>query len=237
MKGAAQNKYYIEKYKDFDKIIATMYQMKDSSGNVIDLDGIVTPLKIDNRQMCSMPNNQGSTPHCAAYSICNIIEALIWKKTGHLIELNADQVYAKAKEIDGDINSDGTYLECAIKAAIKLGGFGKQSDEVKIGFLYNNKQAELETQIKRLVHKHNFLHAGFMIDDGWYRATNGKYIIQKGSINYGGHAVIICGFSPDGLMIQNSWGIEYGSKGFVVLPWKLVREQLMYICYIENFNV
>ena len=76
-----------------------------------------------------------------------------------------------------------------------------------------------------------------MIDDGWYRATNGKYIIQKGSINYSGHAVIICGFSPDGLMIQNSWGIEYGSKGFVVLPWKLVREQLMYICYIENFNV
>lgn len=23
--GAAENKYYIEKYKDFDKIIATMY--------------------------------------------------------------------------------------------------------------------------------------------------------------------------------------------------------------------
>jgi len=25
LKGAAENKYYIEKYKDFDKIIATMY--------------------------------------------------------------------------------------------------------------------------------------------------------------------------------------------------------------------
>ena len=25
LKGVAENKYYIEKYKDFDKIIATMY--------------------------------------------------------------------------------------------------------------------------------------------------------------------------------------------------------------------
>lgn len=28
--------------------------MKDSSGKVVDIDGIVTPLKIDNRQMCSV---------------------------------------------------------------------------------------------------------------------------------------------------------------------------------------
>lgn len=71
--------------------------MKDASRNVVDIDGIVTPLKIDNRQLCSIPNDQGSNPHCAGYSICNIIEALIWKKTGKLIELNASQVYAKAK--------------------------------------------------------------------------------------------------------------------------------------------
>lgn len=71
--------------------------MKDTSGNYVDIDGVVTPLKIDNRQLCSVPNDQGSTPHCAGYSICNIIEALIWKKTGKLIELNASQVYAIAK--------------------------------------------------------------------------------------------------------------------------------------------
>ena len=52
--SASTNKYYIEKYKDFDKIIATMYQMKDSSGKNVNIDGIVTPLKIDNRQMCSV---------------------------------------------------------------------------------------------------------------------------------------------------------------------------------------
>lgn len=199
--SAAENKYYIEKYKDFDKIIVTKFQTKDTSGKQVEIDGIVTPLKIDNRQQCSMPDNQGSTPHCAAYSICNIIEALIWKKTGKLIQLDADQVYAKAKQIDNDISTDGTYLECAIKAAMQLGGFGKQSEDVKIGFLYNDKSDVIVQQIKRLIHKYGFLHAGFVIDDGWYKATNEDYVIKHGTVNYGGHAVVVCGYDQTGVYI------------------------------------
>ncbi len=236
LKGAVENKYYIEKYKDFDKIIATLYKAKDLSGKEIVIDGIVTPLKVDNRQLCSVPNDQGSKPHCAAYSICNIVEALIWKKTGHLIELDADQVYAKAKQLDKNINEDGTYLEYAIKAAIELGGFGKQSKDVKIGFLYNNKTDAAMTQLKRLLHKYDFLHTGFLIDNGWYNATNRDYVIHKGNISLGGHAVIICGYDQDGVYIQNSWSQAWGSHGFAVLPWSLAKEQLLYCCFIENFH-
>ena len=85
LKSSALNKYYIEKYKDFDKIIAEKYKVADISGKDIIIDGIVAPLKIDNRQQCSVTDSQGDTPHCAGYSICNIIEAMIWKKTGKLI--------------------------------------------------------------------------------------------------------------------------------------------------------
>ena len=237
LKGAAENRYYIEKYKDFDKIIATMYQVADSSGKNVNIDGVVTPLKIDNRQLCSVPNNQGQTPHCAGYSICNIIEALLWKKTGKLIELNADQVYSKAKQFDGDISTDGTYLECAIKAAIELGGFGKQSKNIKIGFLYNSKNDLTLQQMKRLIHKYDFLHVGFMIDDAWYKANNKDYIIKKGSVNLGGHALVACGYDQVGLYIQNSWGISWGSKSFAIEPWNIVKDTLLYCCYIQNFNV
>ena len=120
---------------------------------------------------------------------------------------------------------------------MELGGFGNQSKNIKIGFLYNQRNDMTVQQIKRLVHKYDFLHAGFMIDDGWYKATNEKYIISKGSYNCGGHAVIIAGFLPEGVIIQNSWGKQYGAKGFIVLPWSLVKEQLMYCCYIENFVI
>lgn len=235
MKATMNNKYYIDKYKDFDKLIATMYQMKNSSGKLVDIDGIVTPLKIDNRQQCSVTDNQQDTPHCAGYSICNICEALIWKKTGKLINLNADQVYAKAKQLDGNINSDGTYLECAIRAAFELGGFGQNAKDIKLGFLYNNGTDHTIEQLKRLIHKYSFLHAGFAIDDGWYRATNEDFIIQKGRTSLGGHAVLLCGYDQIGVYIQNSWGKAWGSKGFAILPWNLVKELLIYCCYIENF--
>lgn len=236
--GNCSNKYYIEKYKDFDKVIATQYQKKDSNGIAVDIDGIVTPLKIDNRQLCSVTDDQGTTSMCAAYSICNLCEALIWKKTGKLINLNAEQVYALAKQLDGEVNSDGTYLECAIKAAMQLGGFGSQSSNLDIGFLYNSKRDDsIVEQMKRLVHKHDFVHAGFAIDDGWYRATNDNYVIEEGKVNYGGHAVLVVGYDKNGVYIQNSWSKAWGSKGFAILPWRLVKKQLIYCCVVQNFVV
>ena len=48
------NKYFIEKYKEFDEIIKTYYQAKDRNGKVINIDGLVVPLKIDNRQTFSV---------------------------------------------------------------------------------------------------------------------------------------------------------------------------------------
>lgn len=230
--SAASNKYYIEKYKDFDEIIKTYYQMKDKSGKLVNIDGIINPKKIDNRQQCSVADQQGNTPHCAAYSICNLCEALIWKKTGKLINLNADQVYAKAKEIDGDINSDGTYLEAAIQAAFKLGGFAGAS--IKIGQIYNDGTDKTVETFKFLLHKYDFLHCGFQITEGWYSATEKNYLISGAGANLGGHAVIACGYNDEGAIIQNSWGIEWGAKSFAILPWSTFKKQFMYACYLEG---
>lgn len=232
--SSQSNKYYIEKYKDFDEIIKTKYQVEDSTGKLIDIDGIVNPLKIDNRQQCAVTDDQGQTPHCAAYSICNLCEALIWKKTGKLVNLNADQVYAKAKQIEGNIDSDGTYLEATIKAAFELGGFAGSS-QIKIGRCMNfgNEDALVETT-KFLIHKYDFLHAGFNIDEGWYTPTLRNPTIKKRGAQLGGHAVLICGYDQDNVYIQNSWSKSWAAKGFGLLPWKLFKDQFMYACYIEG---
>lgn len=228
----SNNRFYIEKYKDFDKIIKTYYQKKDINGKMINIDGIVNPLCIDNRKICSMTDQQGSKPHCAAYSICNLAEAIIWKRTGKLINLEADQVYALAKRIDGDINGEGTYLECAIKAAMQLGGF--ETKNMQIGFLYNQRNQNTIETFKHLLHKYDFLHCGFNINDGWYNCTNNNYIIKPGSRNLGGHAVLAVGYDEVGVYIQNSWGKEWGAKGFCILPWDEFLKEFMYCCYITN---
>jgi len=52
------NQDYIESYKGNSKIISDYYKLKDSAGNVIDLKGIISPLKIDNRQLMAPTDNQ-----------------------------------------------------------------------------------------------------------------------------------------------------------------------------------
>ena len=238
LRSAAQNKYYIDKYKDFDKIIATAYQAKDKNGNFVDVNGIVPPLKIDNRQYFSVIDNQGETPHCAGYSVCGVIESLIWKRTGKLINLNADQVYARAKQIDNNFD-DGTYLESAYKAALELGGLGQHSKDISLGFVYNvGTTDQLKQQVKRLLHKYEFLEAGFNITDKWYTAGKGTdYKIQLGGTCLGGHAVVIVGADEEGAYVANSWGKEWCAKGFCLVPWNVFKAQFIYLCYLQNcFN-
>lgn len=174
--------------------------MKDKSGNVVDIDGIVNPLKIDNRQMASVTDQQGNTPHCAGYSIANLAEALIWKRTGKLVNLNADQIYARAKTQDGDISGEGTYLECAINAALDLGGIANP-ESIKIGFLYNDGSDKTVESLKYLVHKYDFVHAGFNITTGWYSCNQQDPVVKHTNIPCGGHAVLIVGYDQQGVYI------------------------------------
>lgn len=227
------NREYIEKYGDEDEIIKTWFQVKDRSGNTVNVDGIVNPLKIDNRQMASVTDQQGSKPHCAGYSIANMAEAISWKRTGRLVNLDADQIYAHAKMIDGDENGEGTYLECAIKAAAKLGGIAN-AENLKIGFLYSDGTDKTVEQLKYLVHKYDFVHAGFNITTGWYSCGRADPVIKHTGINLGGHAVLVVGYDQQGAYIQNSWGTEWGSKGFGILPWDCFKKEAMYFCYLQN---
>ena len=147
------NQTYIEKYKDQDEIIRTYFQVRDRYGRLENVDGIVSPLKGDNRQLASPTDQQGETPHCAAYSICNIVEAINWKRTGKICNLDADQVYAKAKLLDGDPDGEGTFLEYAIQAALNLGGF-QNPGRIKVGFMYNDGKEGVGEAFKYLIHKY-----------------------------------------------------------------------------------
>ena len=236
LKSSGSNQYYIEKYKDFDKIIKTYYQAKDNAGKLINIDGIVTPLKIDNRQYFSVIDDQSTTPHCAGYSVCGVIESLIWKRTGKLINLNADQVYAKAKTLDGSPDDNGTYLEYAYKAALELGGLGKYASNIKLGFIYNAySKDDLKQVIKRYLHKYEFLEAGFSITQGWYDAgKNSDYKIKHYGANYGGHAVVIVGADEECAYIANSWSKDWCAKGFAQMTWDVFKQEFMYACYLQN---
>jgi len=51
------NQDFINAYKNEDRILSDFYTWKKSNGKTVVLDGIVNPLKIDNRQLMSPTDN------------------------------------------------------------------------------------------------------------------------------------------------------------------------------------
>jgi len=59
----------------------------------------------------------------------------------------------------------------------------------------------------------NFKHRG--------RKTTLKLpVIKRSGSADGGHAVAIIGYTPQGFIVQNSWGASWGNKGFALLPYE-----------------
>lgn len=159
------------------------------------------------------PLNQGDKPICAAHAISQIAEFIIFKETGRLVAIDEQAIYDKAKQLDG-ILGDGTSLQAAIQAAFYLGAFaGKPIVEPILG---------TRDSIKRAIHKYCAIYAGFNITDSWFKAKSD--IPPNGNV-VGGHACIICGYGPDGCIIQNSWGPEWGCNGFAQLSWAETERQ------------
>ena len=230
---ARSNRELIRYYREKHELEPVLFSEKKDNKEV-SLDGIVVPLKLDLRQFCSPSDDQGDTSHCAAYSAAQIIEAKYWKETGKLVQLDASHIYAKAKEIDGVTDSNGTYPEVTLKVALDL---AKKliTDKYEIKKFYNDKSQNTINALKRLIHKNGFLAGGFKITEDWYSLKKGDSFLESAKKNVeGGHCVTIVGYMKDSLIVQKSWGKEWGAMGFGRISWDVVLKQLMYVAYLER---
>ena len=64
--------------------------------------------------------------------------------------------------------------------------------------------------------------------------SNGTNVRGEKAQSYGGHAVLVCGYNPGGVWIENSWGKKWGVGGFGFIEWKAFREQFMYGTVLTN---
>ena len=86
------------------------------------------------------------------------------------------------------------------------------------------------------LHEVGILYLTLMVHAGWDEPVPAQYplayaehgnmreislpvISRKGSAD-DGHAVAIVGYTADGFIIQNSWGEDWGTKGFALLPYE-----------------
>ena len=226
MSVESSNIEVVEKYKNDDVLRGDYF--KNSSKVDIPETGVY-PLKIDNRQLCSPTDYQGNMPWCVGYSCAQLLEAYIWKYKGVLKNLDAAQIYAKAKERDKMMNVGGTYVDLGLRCAMELCG----EELVSKWFMPKTSRSKSSQTVKRVLHMNDFAIAGFSITQDWYHVTNEDFIIKGEEKTLGGHAVVICGYDQTGVYIQNHWGIGWGAKGFAILPWDLYERELSQLCWLE----
>ncbi len=72
-------------------------------------------------------------------------------------------------------------------------------------------------------------------DDTWMNAkqTNGKLAAYDENNTYGGHCVVLVGYTPDSFIVRNSWGTEeWGDEGFAYASLEYTR-----LAFTETYGV
>lgn len=184
----------------------------------------VAPKKLDFRDMCIQTSNQGDKPHCAGYATAGHIEVTNWKLKHYPEQVDGDAIYLAAKKIDGD-DVAGTTLDSAANAAINLG-----LTKGKPKYVPNEVDS-----VKFAVHQFNTCIGGFMITEEYNFVTkDGTITDAPGARALGGHAMLICGYDPEYVYIQNSWGEDWGLYGFCRITWAQFSRQFMSGMVLSN---
>lgn len=215
------NSFFKERHSVFGlrvpKMIDTMPAMRASSY-------FCAPNFIDQRDHCTPTEDQGATPKCAAFAVTSFAENIQWRITDAPPKFDPHLVYAKAKQLDGAPDEDGTQIDIAFNAFMQVypDVFDPSCTPRIVRTLFGNV-----TDIKYTLHRYGCFVGGFNIRSGWYDC-NSDTIPSGGNIE-GGHAVLVCGYNPTGVIIQNSWGEDsWGEHGFSVLKWDDVVDQFLY---------
>jgi hypothetical protein len=195
----------------------------------VNMQTFKAPNTIDLRDYCIKTDDQKSNPWCAAYAAAGFASNINWRKHDTITEYNKESIYKTAKQIDGtDPTTEGTTLTAVLEVLLMKGIFDSGKCQTKVIRNIN--------QIKYAIHKFGCCLLGVMVTKEWYKCNknkstiSGKYDKEK----MGGHAVLCCGYNQDGIIIQNSWGGNWGSYGFALITWDEVERSFCYGAVLNN---
>lgn len=175
--------------------------------------------------------NQGDKPHCTCYATATLKMHQEFKEHKKYYNFDADGLYAIAKTQDGIPDQEGTYLRVVLNE-VQNHGYLAKAERYKLKedtHFKIDKYIRLTSkqQIKEAVYHVGPVVFGITVDEGIYEPTKGGIIPEPGGKVIGGHAMTIVGWndnkkclgSKGAFLVKNSWGKEYGAKGYIWLPY------------------
>ena len=166
------------------------------------------PKKYTYRPFLSPVTNQGTDPYCIPHSIATWLNWRENTKTGIKVDnhIRYQDIY-RAKKVTGEGMTYQEAFDFLKKKGVKTDkGVMKIS---QVGYIPNI----------------NALKAALIANGPCFGALPvydpdcNQFWKRNGSPVQGWHSITMVGWNEDGFIIRNSWGVAYGDKGYMTLPY------------------
>lgn len=203
---------------------------------------IELPTTVDLRNMFPPIYDQGELGSCTANALCSVFE---FETIDQNIDVGFKPsrlfIYYNERKLEGTINEDsGATLSTGIKSLIKYGVCSENICPYKVEnfkkkpstraykdardhkvVISTNIEQDIFTMKATLYNKNPFV-VGIAVYESFESqevAKTGIVLMPKqGEKMLGGHAICICGYTETHWIAKNSWGSNWGDKGYFYLP-------------------
>jgi len=189
--------------------------------------------------------DQGKEGACTGFGLAAVINYLLWKKTlgtnAKSEKVSPRMLYQMAKIYDEWPGEDyeGSSCRGAMKGWHRHGvctddywpydagqfvkpenGWQSKAALRPLGAYYRvNKNSIADMQAA--IHEVGAIYVSATVHEGWFlEPAKTLPAIKFSSGQTGGHAFAIVGYRPDGFIVQNSWGDDWGYLGFAVMTYE-----------------
>jgi hypothetical protein len=215
---------------------------------------VAIPASIDMRETWWKINNQENTGSCVGWATADSVIRWHFVKAGKIEKkdlLSPRFIWMAAKETDEFITAPTTFIEMAgtsLKAALDITRkYGVVTIDIlpfASGKLYQNTPEvfyAIASQLK-IASYHNLgrdinewknwlavqgpILTRLGVDSTWdnANATQGKLDSYHPDTVRGGHAVAFVGYTKDRFIVRNSWGTDWGDKGFAFASYSYAQD-------------
>jgi C1A family cysteine protease len=238
--------------RDYHKETDTVKEILDKSAPLTSLAAGQSPLAVDLREWCSPVEDQGQLGSCTAHAGVGLMEYYQRRVYGKHVDLARLFLYKTTRKLMGWMGDTGAYLRTTMQAMVMFGvplekhyayipdAFDFEPSAFDYAMAQNYKSMKyfridsngisgdlLLDQIKWMLAAGLPAMFGFTVYSSLSGAAYIPYPSSKDTVE-GGHAVLAVGYDDDEgtLLIRNSWGTEWGNKGYGYLPYEYVTAGL-----------
>ena len=245
------NKKVVDKTLDDKFKLIWKVDKVDTRDYKYQLTSITNPNYIDLRSYCSPIENQGTLGSCTGQAIAGAIE-LLNNRNGKPTDVSRLFIYYYERLLLGTVNYDsGAYIRDGIKATNHYGAsleslWPHDISKFKVEPITEAKNDALNRKVTRYERVTNFngcidaLTNGYPVIMGFHVYTSfmSANVARTGNMPYpntrrerllGGHAVLLVGYnkSKKVFIARNSWGTNWGHKGYFYMPFNIVTNTSM----------